>query len=307
MKATQETSERCEMGAEIVNLSGYRFVTLEHLPILQADLQASLGATGVKGTVLLAPEGINVALAGTAPETLAVRNLFDDDPRFSSLWLKESRSQSRPFAKLKVRVRHEIIAFDGPGAESLPPRPKAPALPPGELHQWLNQNRDFVLLDTRNDYEIASGSFKTATHLDISHFRHFKQAVSRALQNGELDTRQPMVTFCTGGIRCEKAAPWLLEQGFEQVFQIEGGILNYLAECGDAHWKGECFVFDDRVEVDASLAPTGARWCTHCHRAIAANTECQCPGSDNDSSGDTGSSSDTGSEGNQGSSAIDIV
>ncbi len=203
-----------------------------------------------------------------------------NDERFRDLWLKESHSELVPFSKLKVRIRHEIIAFDGPDARTRQlERPEAPALPPEILAQWLDSDKDFTLLDTRNTYEVESGTFRRAEHLDIAHFRDYQKAVRAALENGTLDPKKPIVTFCTGGIRCEKAAPWMIEQGFREVYQIEGGILNYFEKTGGKHWDGDCFVFDDRVEVDKTLQPTGATWCTECQLTISPGKECVCQGS----------------------------
>lgn len=263
-----------------VNLSGYRFVQLDYLPLLQADLQQALAATGVLGTILLAEEGINVALAGTDEQTTAAKACLDNDDRFNDLWLKKSLSNDIPFSKLKVRVRHEIIAFDGPEAGDLQlKRPAAPALAPETVAQWLEMNKDFTLLDTRNTYEIESGTFERAEHLGIAHFRDFQIAVKRALETGLLNKQKPVVTFCTGGIRCEKAAPWMIEQGFDEVYQIEGGVLNYFEQTGGSHWEGDCFVFDDRVELNKALQPTGATWCTHCQLTIGAGAQCSCQSS----------------------------
>ncbi|MFK7855623.1 MAG: rhodanese-like domain-containing protein [Granulosicoccus sp.] len=260
-----------------INLSGYRFVSLEYLPVLQADMHAALAQIGVLGTVLLADEGINIALTGTVEQTRAARAYFDSDVRFAKIWLKESESQVIPFSKLKVRIRYEIIAFDGPEAgDRQLKRAIAPSISPELVQQWLDSDQDFTLLDTRNTYEIESGTFSKAEHLDIAHFRDFQDAVNQALEKGELDKNKPTVTFCTGGIRCEKAAPWMLEQGFKEVYQIEGGILNYFEQTGGRHWEGDCFVFDDRVEVDKSLAPTGASWCTECQLTVPPGKICPC-------------------------------
>lgn len=260
-----------------INLSGYRFVHLDYLPVLQADMHASLAEIGVLGTILLADEGINVALTGTPEQTSAARAFFNADERFANLWLKESESELIPFSKLKVRIRYEIIAFDGPDAgDRQLSRPDAPAMAPETVKQWLDEDRDFTLLDTRNTYEIESGTFSQAKHLDIAHFRDFQSAVLEALGKGELSLNKPMVTFCTGGIRCEKAAPWMLEQGFKEVYQIEGGILNYFERTGGKHWDGDCFVFDDRVEVNKALTPTGASWCTDCQLTVAPGKTCPC-------------------------------
>ncbi len=261
----------------IVNISGYRFIKLEYLPLLQADMQEELRQTGVLGTILLACEGINIALSGKREQIDQAIAYFQGDDRFRDIWLKESTSTEIPFSKLKVRVRHEIIAFDGADASDAQlHRPKARALKPATVAQWLEEDKDMVLLDTRNTYEIASGTFDKAEHLGIAHFRDFQAAVKTALEEGRLQLDKPTVTFCTGGIRCEKAAPWMIEQGFTEVYQIEGGVLNYFEQTGGKHWDGDCFVFDDRVEVDKQLTPTGATWCTHCQLTIAPGQTCTC-------------------------------
>jgi len=263
-----------------VNISGYRFIDLDHLPILQADLFSALDAIGVKGTVLLADEGINIALTGTAEQISKVRTLLNANPLFQDLWLKESTSETIPFSKLKVRIRHEIIAFDGPKSNAQrKTRPVAPSIPPETVRDWIREQHDFVLLDTRNTYEIESGGFKQATDLDLKHFRDFQQAVDEALDSGKLTTEKPVVTFCTGGIRCEKAAPWMKERGFSEVYQIEGGVLNYFERTGGEFWEGDCFVFDDRVEVDKQLQPTGATFCEACQLTVQPGKSCTCQSS----------------------------
>lgn len=261
----------------IINLSGYRFTRISEPAALQVELKSSLSAAGVKGAVLLAGEGINVTLAGTRSQTDAAIDCLDHHESLRGLWLKESVSSFVPHKRLKVRVRAEIIAFDGDASVAMASvRPEAPAISPHTVDAWLSENRQFTLLDTRNDYEIVSGTFKQATQLDIKHFRHFKQAVADALEQGKLDKSQPMVTFCTGGIRCEKAAPWLIAEGFKEVYQIEGGLINYLQQSESSHWQGSCFVFDNRVELTPDLIPTGAGLCDLCQLAVPAGTQCQC-------------------------------
>jgi len=241
---------------------------------------AALQKIGVLGTILLADEGINIALAGSRRQIDQAEAWFQQDERFHNLWLKRSESDPMPFSKLKVRVRHEIIAFDGAEAgERQLHRPPAPALAPDTVAKWLDEGRDFTLLDTRNNYEIDSGTFASAENLDISHFRDFQQAIKQSVKEGRLSLDKPIVTFCTGGIRCEKAAPWMLEQGFREVFQIEGGVLNYFEQTGGKHWQGDCFVFDDRVEINKQLAPTGASWCKLCQLTIPAGNVCSCQAS----------------------------
>ncbi|MFK8080342.1 MAG: rhodanese-like domain-containing protein [Granulosicoccus sp.] len=264
----------------IVNISGYRFGKLDYLPVLQADMHAALASTGVLGTILLADEGINIALSGRRRQIDDAIEYFQGDTRFRDIWLKESVSTEIPFSKLKVRIRHEIIAFDGANASDKHlHRPEAPSLSPDTVAKWIDEGRDMTLLDTRNTYEIESGTFETAEHLNIAHFRDFQEAVTKALKEGRLQRDKPTVTFCTGGIRCEKAAPWMMEQGFKEVYQIQGGVLNYFEQTAGKHWQGECFVFDDRVEVDKQLKPTGASWCTDCQLTIAPGQICTCQGS----------------------------
>lgn len=263
--------------SQIVNLSGYRFVHLDNLPEIQQWLKSSLSQIGMKGSVMLAEEGINVSLAGTASAVEQTRALLDEDRRLAQLWLKETVSEAVPYTRLRIRVRAEIIAFDGQDSRRLQAaRPAAQAISPEILCQWLDEKRDFMLLDTRNDYEIVSGTFPQSKHLNIKNFRHFKAAIEKAVNDGTLDPQKPMVTYCTGGIRCEKAAPWLLENGFAEVYQVEGGLLNYFQTCGGKHWQGDCFIFDDRVELTTQLQPTGAGLCDFCQLAVPAGTECRC-------------------------------
>ncbi len=260
-----------------VNVSGYRFVDLEHLPELQARMLTDFKQIGVKGTVLIAEEGINIALVGTAEQILTIRQWLDQDSRFKAIWLKESYSDIAPFSKLKIRIRPEIITFQSDTQDNVSPLDTpAPNILPKQLKDWLDSNKQFTLLDTRNDYEIESGTFEQAVELDMKTFKHFGKAVEEAVAAGKLNKDEPIVTFCTGGVRCEKAAPYLLQHGFKEVYQVEGGILNYFEECGGEHWQGDCFVFDDRVEINPDLEPTGADICRKCHRAVPKYGSCDC-------------------------------
>ena len=272
--------------APILNVSGYLFTTVDDPAALRERLERELGACGVRGTVLVAGEGVNVALAGDADAVARARAALATDPRLAPLRLKESRSDAAPFARLKVRVRSEIIAFDGGRLDAAA---RAPAVTPDELARWLGDGLDddggdpggdgrraVRLLDTRNAYEIEAGAFEGAIDLGIGHFRDFRAAVEAALADGTLDLETPLVTYCTGGVRCEKAAPWLIGRGFEAVWQLDGGILGWLAARGGERWTGDCFVFDERVSVDAALAPTGATPCRGCGTAVRPGTRCGC-------------------------------
>ena len=261
----------------ILNLSGYRFVALTDLAELQAQLKNKLIDIGVMGNIMLASEGINVGIAGTQTQVNNAKTYLESIDEFNGIWLKESWSTTVPFRRLRVRVRNEIIAFDGLQETPLQlQRESAPAMAPAQLDEWLDNEHDFTLLDARNDYEIVSGTIPGSTHLGIKNFRHFKDAIQKAVTSGKLDPNRPLVTYCTGGIRCAKAAPWLIENGFREVYQLDGGVLNYLESRDGGHWDGHCFVFDDRVEIDTTLTPTGAGLCDDCQLAVPAGTECQC-------------------------------
>lgn len=238
------------MTASVLNLSCYRFAPLDRdsLPAWRDELLAASTALGLRGTILLAPEGINLFLAGQPERVRALLDRLRRLPGLADLAPKESWSEEPPFARMRVKIKKEIIAFGVEGVD--PVRDPAPRLSPRTLKQWLDEGRPLALLDTRNDYEIRLGTFRGAIDPAIPTFRAFPEAVRRLPP--ELK-QTPVVTFCTGGIRCEKAAPLLRREGFEQVYQLDGGILKYFEECGSAHYQGGCFVFDQREGLDASL------------------------------------------------------
>ena len=237
-----------EVAEQIVNIAAYQFVSVDRLPERREALRKLGLELQLKGTILLSPEGINLFLAGspTAMETFLAH--LKSDPLFSEISVKESRSDYQPFEHLAVKLKQEIIAF---GVEGIDPREgTAPKISPTELKQWLDEGRPLTLLDTRNEYEIEMGTFTGARHLQIGHFRDFPEAI-RTLP--EEMKQEPIVLFCTGGIRCEKAGPLMMREGFRQVLQLEGGILKYFEDCGGDHWQGECFVFDQRVSLNPQL------------------------------------------------------
>lgn len=233
------------------NISAYKFAPLDDLPALRGRLQAAADAAGLRGTILLSTEGINLFIAGEPERVASFVALLREIPGLADLWAKESESASAPFGRMRVKIKREIIAFGVPGID--PARSPSPRLSPRTLKDWLDAGKAVTLLDTRNAYEVERGTFRGARPAGIARFREFPAAVARlpdALKH------QPVVTFCTGGIRCEKAAPYLERAGFREVYQLEGGILNYFAECGGAHFEGECFVFDERAGLDANLRAT---------------------------------------------------
>ncbi len=243
----------------VVNIAGYQFVPLSELPSLRERLLAQCKVLGLRGTILISTEGINVFVAGGTLEIDALLKELRTIRGLENFSPKVSVSDEQPFNRMLVRIKKEIISFGIPGIE--PGRRTSQKLAPRELKCWLDEGRPVTLLDTRNTYEVKLGTFKNAVTLGIDHFRNFPKAIGQL--PAELKQR-PLVMFCTGGIRCEKAGPYMEREGFEQVFQLEGGILKYFEECGDEYYSGECFVFDKRIGVDASLAETENTQCFNC-------------------------------------------
>jgi UPF0176 protein len=236
--------------AAVTNISAYKFAPLGDLPALKQTLLRAAIELELRGTVLLSPEGINVFVAGSETNVDAFVEILRSVPGLDDLTPKRSRSTSQPFGRMRVKIKKEIIAFGVPGID--PARRPAPKLDARTLKQWLDQGRPLVLLDTRNTYEVERGTFRGAVSARIRRFRDFPKAV----QELTVAKDQPVVMFCTGGIRCEKAGPLMVREGFQNVFQLDGGILKYFEECGGAHYEGECFVFDERAGVDADLQET---------------------------------------------------
>ena len=246
-----------------VNISTYKFTPLENLPPLRERLLALCEACDLKGTILLSPEGINVFVAGTRGNVGALLAELRAVPGLADLAPKESESAKQPYNRMLVKIKKEIIAFGVEGID--PARRPTPKLPARTLKQWLDEGRPLTLLDTRNDYEVRMGTFRGAVPAGIDHFRDFPDAVRRLPD--ELK-QQPVVMFCTVGIRCEKAGPFMERAGFQNVLQLDGGILKYFEECGGAHFDGECFVFDRRVGVDPELRETLSEMCFACQMPL---------------------------------------
>lgn len=240
----------------ILNVSAYLFTEIADRDTLRPRLKERADAAELRGTILLAEEGINLFLAG-APD--AVRGFVDDlraDARFAELTTKESWSADQPFQRMLVKLKREIIRMDHPTIR--PAEGRAPAVAPATLRRWLDQGcddegREVVLLDTRNAFEVDYGTFAGSTDWRIERFTQFPGAVDAHRDDLAGKT---VVSFCTGGIRCEKAAIYLRERGVD-ARQLDGGILGYFAEEGSAHWNGECFVFDEREALAPDLTPRG--------------------------------------------------
>nr|WP_295383041.1 sulfurtransferase [Pseudoxanthomonas sp.] len=240
----------------IVNIAAYHFAVIDTPEAFADTLRARGEALDLRGTVLVAGEGINLFLAGSEAAIESFLSPLRADPRFADLRVKYSRSAQRPFARLKVKVKPEIISFRRDDASPLAGR--APAVSPATLRRWLQQGgidddgRRVVLLDTRNAQEIAHGTFAGALTLPITRFTELPEA----LAPHRADLRDAtVVSFCTGGIRCEKAALWMRADGMDNVLQLDGGILGYFEDVGGHGYDGGCFVFDARVALDPALKP----------------------------------------------------
>jgi UPF0176 protein len=239
----------------IKNIAAYHFVSVTDPDDLAASLRACAEAGELRGTILVAQEGINLFLAG---ETAALDGFLTglrQDLRFTDIAVKASVSIGVPFLRLKVKVKPEIISFRQP--ESSPEACRAPAVSPQDLARWVGQGADdegrrLVLLDTRNREEVAYGTFADAMVLPIDNFTELPDAL---MAHRDALADATVVSFCTGGIRCEKAALWMRAQGMDNVLQLDGGILGYFEAVGGHGYEGACFVFDDRIALDPSLAP----------------------------------------------------
>lgn len=263
----------------ITNLAAYKFIHLSNLDELKANLKNACLSMGMKGTILLSEEGINFCLAGTDESVSQFETYLSSDPRFADVTFKTSQSDTHPYKRMLVKIKSQIIPLD---VENInPENERASAISAQELKQWLDENKDIILLDTRNNYEIKFGTFKNAITFDMRHFRRFPEYIK---QLPESTKDKPIVSFCTGGVRCEKAAPFLVNEGFKEVYQLEGGILKYFEECGSAHYEGDCYVFDHRIAVDPELNPANVAQCYRCsfpitpqnppnHKAICLSCE----------------------------------
>jgi UPF0176 protein len=240
----------------IVNTAAYLFVPLADAEALTATLHERARALELRGTILIAEEGINLFLAGSSEGIESFYSQLKADARFADMRIKYSHSQMQPFARLKAKFKPEIISFRREDGQPLD-YPRAPSVAPATVQRWLRQGHDddgkrVVMLDTRNRQEFAHGTFEGALTLPIAKFTDLPAALE---PHRESLADATVVSFCTGGIRCEKAALWMQNDGMHNVLQLEGGILGYFEEVGGEGYDGRCFVFDERVALDAQLQP----------------------------------------------------
>lgn len=242
----------------------YKFVRLEAFADLRAPLQAIMESHGIKGTLLLAAEGINGTVAGTREGIDNLLQWLDHQPHLNNIVSKESYDETMPFYRTKVKLKKEIVTM---GIEGIDPnRVVGSYIKPKDWNALIS-DPDVLLVDTRNEYEIQIGTFKNAVNPATDTFREFPQYVK---DNLDPQKHKKVAMFCTGGIRCEKSTAYLKEQGFDEVYHLEGGILKYLEEVPEEEtlWQGDCFVFDNRVTVNHALEAGEYDQCHACRMPI---------------------------------------
>lgn len=247
----------------LTNIASYKFVPLDNLDELREQLADTCQHLDLKGTILLSEEGINQFLVGKASHINDYKDYMANDERFAGMSYRESFSKEAPFKKLRVKIRSEIVTIKDDTVKV--DEPHRQSVSPKQFHEWLAAGKKMTVLDTRNGFEVELGAFDGTEHLHLKGFSEFPEAI---VQLPESKKSEPMVIFCTGGIRCEKAAPVLERAGFQEVYQLEGGILNYFEQCGDDYFHGECFVFDERITVDGQINETGTLLCSLCQKAL---------------------------------------
>ncbi len=247
----------------IANITGYKFTPIDDELLLRETILKYSTDLNLKGTVLISSKGLNFSVSGTKKNIDNFIVFIHSDKRFSDVDIKITYNKYQPFRKMLVRIKKEIISM---GVEEINPfQFTGQKISPKELNSKLDNNEEIVLLDTRNEYEVRLGTFKNALDLDLDSFRDFPEAIEKLRE--ELNGKE-VVMFCTGGIRCEKASALMLENGFENIKQIEGGVINYFKETGGKHWNGDCFVFDDRVALNTDLIETDYVLCFRCREPL---------------------------------------
>ncbi|WP_299487046.1 rhodanese-related sulfurtransferase [Acaryochloris sp. IP29b_bin.137] len=251
--------------AEFLTVAFYKFVELQDYKELKAPLLSCCEDNNVQGTILLATEGINGAIAGLPHNIQAVLDFLRKDSRFADLAPKESWSEKRPFYRMKVRLKKEIIKMGVPDID--PTQTVGEYVKPEDWNQLL-ADPNVVIIDVRNDYEVAIGTFKGAVNPNTQSFSELPQWLQA---QAELQKKPKVAMFCTGGIRCEKSTALLRHQGFEEVYHLQGGILSYLEKVPESEslWQGDCFVFDERVAVGHGLKPGRYQLCRACRTPIS--------------------------------------
>ena len=246
----------------------YKFLVLENYKELKIKFDKSLSKTNIKGTILLANEGVNGTIAGSESDLKKFFIYMDKFSQFKDITPKFSSSNKNPFLRMKVRLKKEIVTIGIP--EVSPSNLVGKYLNVEEWNEFLNES-DSMIIDTRNDYEVSIGTFKNSINPKIKSFRNFPNWVQKNLIDKKVSKKSKIGMFCTGGIRCEKSTSYLKQLGFENVFHLDGGILKYLenVKSDENEWKGECFVFDYRVSLNDSLEKGEYDMCYACRMPLS--------------------------------------
>lgn len=246
----------------------YKFLVLENYKELKIKFDKSLSKTNIKGTILLANEGVNGTIAGSESDLKKFFLYMDKFSQFKDINPKFSSSNKNPFLRMKVRLKKEIVTIGIP--EVSPSNLVGKYLNVEEWNEFLNES-DSMIIDTRNDYEVSIGTFKNSINPKIKSFRNFPNWVQKNLIDKKVSKKSKIGMFCTGGIRCEKSTSYLKQLGFENVFHLDGGILKYLenVKSDENEWKGECFVFDYRVSLNDSLEKGEYDMCYACRMPLS--------------------------------------
>jgi UPF0176 protein len=247
----------------IVNIAGYRFIDLDDRDKLRQPFRYVCEKLNLKGTILLSKNGINFFLAGKQDSIDSYIEFLESDDRFIGIPLKISYTDYQPFRRMLVRLKKEIIAL---GMDEIRPLDyTGENIKPLEFKKILDNDEEVIIVDTRNEYETRVGVFENAIDLNLSTFKDFPKAIQNLPEEYK---KKQIVMYCTGGIRCEKASVVMMNAGFENVKQLEGGILGYFEETDGSYWKGDCFVFDQRVAVDTELNETEYSMCFACREPL---------------------------------------
>jgi UPF0176 protein len=276
MQATTEHADRAASAeaqaiaaaAAHVNIAAYKFVTFDNTEEMRPRYQELCKELGLKGTILLTPEGINLFLSGPRSRIDRFLAWLRGDARFADIEVKESYSEEQSHKRMLVKIKKEIITMRMPLIK--PELGRAPAVSPTTLKRWLDQGHDdngkpVVMVDTRNAFEVDVGTFNNTIDYRIAKFTEFPEVIAA---NKDALADKTVVTFCTGGIRCEKAAIHMQNIGYDSVYQLEGGILKYFEDVGGEHYTGDCFVFDYRTALNPKLEPTVTVQCFACRAVV---------------------------------------
>ncbi|WP_426174023.1 sulfurtransferase [Massilia sp. TWR1-2-2] len=266
--AAAANAQAIAAAAAHVNIAAYKFVTFDNTEEMRPQYQEICKELGLKGTILLTPEGINLFLSGPRSQIDRFLAWLRSDARFADIEVKESYSEEQSHKRMLVKIKKEIITMRMPLIK--PELGRAPAVAPTTLKRWLDQGHDdngkpVVMVDTRNAFEVDVGTFNNTIDYRIAKFTEFPEVIAA---NKDALADKTVVTFCTGGIRCEKAAIHMQNIGYDSVYQLEGGILKYFEDVGGEHYTGDCFVFDYRTALNPQLEPTVTVQCFACRAVV---------------------------------------